>query len=127
MRYLLVIITNLLIASCSNNMMSKDETFSLNGQWKLVEYCMSPGDITCPKQIPTHDEYYEFSGTDIFTFHTTDVHCHGNYILTDDLIAFKSMEGACTLDERYLRVISQNRIEINPRCKEQCTFIYDRI
>lgn len=127
MRFLSILVVSLVITSCSNNIMSKDESFTLIGKWKLVEYCMSPGDITCPKQIPTYDEYYEFSSLDVFTFHTTDIHCHGGYTITDDLIAFKSMEGACNLDERYLKVSSQNRIEINPRCKEQCTFIYERI
>lgn len=133
-RFKLLIPFALLLLMCcgENDVIISDGEINLKGRWKLIEFCQSPGDISCPKQIPDYEEIYVFEDSE-FSLQSRDISCNGTFEIVDQgelkVIQFvndQSDETGCVNRDYYLNVIDNNHININPFCFEECTYLYER-
>lgn len=123
----------LFLMSCGEEeVIISDGFIVLDGKWKLIEFCQSPGDISCPKQVPDYEEIYDFDD-DEFSLKSRDISCNGTFEIVDQgqlkVIQFvnaETGETGCVDRDYYLNVIDNNHININPFCFEECTYLYER-
>ena len=72
---IVLIMISIYIVSCTQTNEDILSEFSIIGKWKLTEYCMSPGDITCPKRTPDFDQFFEFGEESRFAYNGNDGIC----------------------------------------------------
>lgn len=123
----LFLISILTLSNCASSNDDLSDGISLIGKWKLVEYCMSPGDTSCPMKIPDFDQYFEFNDGNKFDFVGSDSRCSGIYeIKNKDHISFIFDDQACINESMRISIDNKDQIRINPPCREACIYIYKR-
>ncbi len=115
--------------ACSDSDFDCDtEEFTLTGKWKLVEFCMSPGDASCPVQYPDYEQIFEFGADSTFSFRGESIQCEGNYSIDGNWILLESNDEQNCINQRYyLNPIDACSLNINPPCIEACISLYERI
>lgn len=121
------------IISCSSSEDDpKDNT--LVGTWELVEYCVSPGDISCPYREADFDQSFEFTSNGKFVLTQERGKTKGSYTSDSIKIHFEVEEqigestgwGLSNIDFMYYGFTDSNHVSISPQCFEGCDFKYDR-
>lgn len=128
MRIILCLLSFVYITSCQDSDTFESDGFSLIGEWKLIEYCASIGDASCPKKTPDFEQRFNFLSDSRFDYILGGNSCSGTYVRSaSNQVIFSSTEENCINQNMILLIINDNQIELNPTCREQCTYLYKRI
>jgi hypothetical protein len=128
MRYsaLTILISFTVLLGCSDPSCD-DDTFSLIGTWRLVEFCVSPGTAQCPRQVPDFNESYQFFVDGAVDFIGRDASCSGVYEIVENRINFTSTsDSTCLFGLVILDIIDPCTIALSPLCFETCYFRYEK-
>lgn len=128
MKHLIILIVLLLLSACSSP--SCDETeFNLIGSWELFEFCVSPGDITCPVQTPDQEQILEFRMDSTFSL-TIDgqIMDNGSFSVSNSVLTFMGQQDDQTFgNSRFISIQGSCEVDLNPLCIEECRSSYEKI
>ncbi len=108
-------------SNCSN------EEFNLIGSWRLVEFCFSPGDSSCPIRVPDVEEIIELRLDSTYIYSIGSQSSSGSYLISDNIISFLSAQENPEFGDRFLNPINSCRLELNPFCIEECRALFEKV
>ncbi|GHB62781.1 hypothetical protein [Persicitalea jodogahamensis] len=138
----------LFLAGCSSNESLSPAQSALQGKWQLTEFCLSPGDTSCPVQTatPATTQVLDFRADGTFLENRPQpgqsqapIFSSGEYRLeAPDVIYFKfdpvvtsGFNGVIppkVVEEvKWHYSLTGNLLILNPPCKERCAYTYKKI
>ena len=128
MRLLYAFIIFAFIYSCTDSDSNcSDEEFDLIGNWRLVEFCFSPGDASCPIRYPEEEEIISFRSDSTYKYSIGDQSTTGTFSVSGNRVDFDSDSENPSLTSRILNPLSSCRLEINPQCIEECRSLFEKV
>ena len=129
MKHLIILFSLLCLYACSSPSCD-DQEFNLIGTWELFEFCNSPGDISCPIQIPNEEqlERWELSIDSSFNFFLGgQLRNTGTFSVINSVIIFADDTNGDIIDRRFITVQGPCEVDLNALCIEECRRSYEKI